>query len=232
MPKKGLFLIFLFFFSNCGNQKNGEGNSQQTETKTDDVQFYKTLENFPIFHSEIKKITSVDKAKLKKELKSKEEIFKPFLTATNVAEKIRADIEQNPIKYKESFWRWLKSQTGENFSKVVASEYISKKFEKEQPSSNDKDNVRNYSLFLKAKLAEELNSLKKIEIFCDEIGNQSFLQQNRKTLVLAYILVAFKDFESEIGVLDRVIKNFNFCNVLSHEELVELIFLCLKPNIE
>lgn len=122
----------------------------------------------------------MDKAKLKKELKSKEEILKPFLTATNVTEDVRTDIEQNPIKYKESFWKWLKSQTGENFSKVVASEYICKKFEKEQPSSDDKENVRNYSLFLKAKLAEELNSLKKLKFSVMRLVTKVFYKRIEK----------------------------------------------------
>ncbi|MDR2402233.1 MAG: hypothetical protein LBD32_02105, partial [Cytophagales bacterium] len=72
--------------------------------------------------------------------------------------------------------------------------------------------------------------LKKIEVFCSGIDNQSSVLKNRIVLVLAYMIFAYKDFGSKKEVLDRIVKNKNFLGVLTREKIIEVIFLCLDQN--
>ena len=241
-----LFTLLSIFLFSCNKDKkkdkNEKNNSEQQNLKDKDASpFFRCIENFPLFKSEINKVTDHDKRQLQKYLEAEKDDIINAVDGQGVGEKnILNDslsatvmkVEKEQKKYQEAFFRWLKNQIEDkDFKIVVKSDYIFDVFKEQNCTDEDKALVAEYANYWKYKFYQDLCVLQDCKGFCDHINssNPDSFKKNRRTLLLSYVSVALKKIKSPMEILKRLQDNFG-SNIIggttiSNEELLCFVFL-------
>ena len=233
--KKCLLLLTFVGFSSCSGDKKNVSGDQNVNTNPEE--FCRYIENFPIFKVETEKITDAQKNTLAKYLKSRKENFEPFFSSTNNQSPLKGSVpSQNTDseqQYKETFFKYLKIYE-ENFSAIVNRQYISTKFENIDKNEADFDKMMidlgKYKSFLKKKYSTNLDALKDPDVFCKNVNISGYIEKNRISLLLAYIIVNYKVFGNSNVILNMVDMHPVFNGILDRDDLLAFIFLVVNPE--
>lgn len=218
-------IIFCSIFG-CKDTKNGNEDTPQS-VKFTPAQVYDCIEESPIFDLKTENINNYDTSKISQCLISKEDNLKSFINTSN---NDGINIEYK-VENQDAFFRWLKSRYNEKFHKIVQWQYITEKFDKSVWSDADRPKLEQYRTYIKKKFSEKLNKLSQVDVFCKGLNNKQILKENRKVLLLAYMIFVYKDFhESPMYVLERIDGMRAFDNVMSREDIISFLFLFLAPN--
>lgn len=234
-PKKYLLLLTFVGFSSCSGDKKSVSGDQNVNTNLADFGSY--IENFPLFKVETEKITDAQKNTLAKYLKSRKGDLEPFFTSTNNQSSLNGTVSSQNTdseqQYKKNFFIWLKIDLKDKFSAIVNRQYISTEFE--NTNSIDPQTLMvelgNYKSFLKKKYSTNLDVLKDPDVFCKDVNISGYIEKNRISLLLAYIIVYYKEIKNLECVLEQVDKHPVFHRVLDRDDLLAFIFLVINPNI-